>query len=430
MIHRGLPALGLAVALSAALGFTQGVTTSPAGGHAPTDAQECPALRRIGYFIEWGVYARNYHPLDITADKVTHINYAFANIGSDGRIQIGDPYAAIDKYYPGDVWNQPYRDAYNQLNNVLRAQYPHITTFISVGGWTWSGRFSDVALTAQSRATFAASCVDFIRTYNFDGVDIDWEYPVGGGLPGNTSRPEDKQNYTLLMLELRHLLDLAGAADGRRYPLTIAAAAGYDKMANYEMAEIAVPLDWVNVMTFDFRGAWDLSLTAHHAALYSNPADPATPEIATRYNTDWAMTGWAAAGVPREKLVLGVPFYGRAWGGVPATDGGLFQPGTHVPPGTWDDWASGDTGVNEFWEIEQLESDPQYTKHRDSISWVPWLYSAQVEGGHFIGYDDAESVRRKTSYIEQQGFGGVMFWEFSADRNQVLIGVIDQYLRR
>lgn len=79
MILRELPALGLAVALLASLGFTQGVTTSPAGGHAATDAQECPPLRRIGYFIEWGVYAHNYHPLDIPADKVTHINYAFAN---------------------------------------------------------------------------------------------------------------------------------------------------------------------------------------------------------------------------------------------------------------------------------------------------------------------------------------------------------------
>jgi len=406
----------------------QGASSQSGGSAALTTPQARPVLRKIGYFIEWGVYVRDYHPLDIPAEKVTHINYAFANIGSNLRIQIGDAYAAIDKYYPGDTWDQPYRGAYNQLNNVLREQHPHIKTFISVGGWTWSGRLSDVALTAQSRATFAGSCVDFIRTYNFDGVDIDWEYPVCCGLPSNTYRPEDKQNYTLLMEELRVQLDVAAATDGREYLLTIASAAGYDKMANYELLRIAAPLDWINVMTFDFRGAWDLSLTAHHTPLYPNPADPGPTDIATRYNTDWSMTEWAAAGVPRRKLVLSIPFYGRAWGGVPSAGGGLFQPGTHVPTGTWDDWASGDTGVNDFWEIQSFAGSTQYTRHWDPSSQSPYLYSTQAENGHFISYDDAQSVSLKMDYIKQQGFGGAMFWEFSGDRNETLIDVIDQSL--
>ena len=425
MNHRRLFAAVLTVALFVSSGFAQGTGAGGAGRPGVVPAAWHSLSRKIGYFIEWGVYARNYHPLDIPADKITHINYAFANVGTDGRIQLGDAYAAIDKYYPGDTWNQPYRGAYNQLNNVLRALHPHIRTFISVGGWTWSGRFSDVALTPQSRAMFAASCVDFIRMYNFDGVDIDWEYPVCCGLPGNTYRPEDKQNYTLLMQELRAQLDMAAAIDGREYLLTIAAAAGYDKMANYEMARIAQPLDWVNIMTFDFRGGWDLSLTAHHSPLFANPTDPAPPDIAAKYNTAWAMTGWAAAGVPRGKLVLGIPFYGHAWGGVPATSDGLFQSATHVPAGTWDDWSSGATGVNEFWQIEAFEASGPYTKHWDTYSMVPWLYSPAVEGGHFIGYDDAASVSRKVDYIHQQGFGGVMLWELSADRNQTLIDVID-----
>ncbi len=384
--------------------------------------------RIVGYFIEWGVYVRDFHPLDIPGDKVTHVNYAFANVGPDLKIAIGDYYAAVDKYYPGDTWDQPYRGAYNQLNNVLKPMFPHLRTFISVGGWTWSGLFSDVALTPASRQAFAASCVDFIRDYNFDGVDIDWEYPVCCGLPSNKYRPEDKANYTLLMAELRAQLDAAAAQDGREYLLTFAAAAGYDKILNYEVAEIAQHVDWLNVMTYDFRGAWDLGLTAHHSPLYANPADPGSAEIAQKYNTAWAMQAWAAPGVPRAKICIGLPFYGRAWGGVPAVGGGLFQPATHVPPGTWDDWSSGDTGVNDFWEIEGFEVSGSYTKHWDAAAGAPYLYGSSIEGGHFISYDDAASVGQKLDYVKAEGFGGVMFWEFSGDRNHTLIDVIDAAL--
>jgi len=393
--------------------------------------KRAPVDRKVvGYFIEWGIYARDYHPLDIPADKLTHVNYAFANIGSDLRIAQGDPYAATDKYYPGDTWDQPYRGTYNQLNNVLKPMYPHLKTLISVGGWTWSGSFSDVALTPQSRFIFAESCVDFIRTYNFDGVDIDWEYPVCCGLSTNQYRPADKQNYTLLMAELRAQLDAAAAADGREYLLTIAAAAGYDKLANYELLGISQHLDWINVMTYDFRGAWDMTTTANHSPLFANPSDPLVGTgVGDKYNADWAMNEWALAGVPKKKLVMGVPFYGRAWGGVPATDGGLFQAGAHVPAGTWDDWSSGATGFNEWWEIEQFETSGVYSKFWDRSSRTPWLYSPSVEGGHFIGYNDEQSMQLKVDHVKQHGYGGMMYWELSSDRNQTLIDVVHGVLQ-
>lgn len=386
---------------------------------------DCPEERRIvAYFIEWGIYGRNYQPADMDLSKITHINYAFANIGADLRIAMGDPYAAIDKSYPGDTWDQPYRGCYNQINNVLRAEYPHIKTLISVGGWTWSGLFSDAALTSASRATFAESCVDFIRDYNFDGVDIDWEYPVCCGLGGNVYRPEDKANYTLLLQELRSQLDAAAAVDGRTYLLTIAAPAGYDKIENLEPAGIADACDWINVMTYDFHGAWDLSTTGHHSALYSNPDDPSDPDIAQNYNADAAIQNFLAAGVPADELVLGVPFYGRGWGGVGSTDNGLFQSATSVPPGTWDDGTSGATGVNDFTEIQAFLNSGAYTLHRDSASQVPWLYSPTQHGGHFISFDDAISMQAKTQYAMDQGLGGMMFWEVTGDRNETLLDVI------
>ena len=387
---------------------------------------ECTGGRRIvGYYIEWGIYGRDYQPADMPLEKITHINYAFANISDDGRIAIGDPYAAVEKLYPGDAWDQPYAGTYNQLNNVLRAQYPHIRTLISVGGWTWSGRFSDVALTEQSRSIFASSCVDFIRQYNFDGVDIDWEYPVCCGLSGNTYRPEDKQNYTLLMKELRAQLDVAAAEDGREYLLTIAAPAGYDKLENLEMAELVAPLDWVNVMTYDLRGAWDLSLTAHHAQLFPSPSDPVgNPQIKEKYNVDWSINAWLDAGIPSTKVVMGVPFYGRAWGGVPAVNNGLFQPGSLIPPGTWDDGTSGATGVNDYFEIEQLIESGQYTRHWDSDAKAPYLYSPTQHGGHFISYEDEESLALKMDYLNSLNLGGVMFWEVTGDRTESLMDVI------
>ncbi len=392
----------------------------------------CPAdedKRIVAYYIEWGIYGRNYHPMDIPAEKITHINYAFANLGADLKIALGDAYAAIDKYYPGDTWDQPYRGTYNQLNNVLRAEYPHIRTLISVGGWTWSKYFSDVALTEETRAVFAQSCVEFIRQYNFDGVDIDWEYPVCCGLPDNHYRPEDKENYTLLMAELRSQLDAAGVEDDREYLLTIASPAGYDKMENIELGPLAEQLDWMNIMCYDLRGAWDLTMTGHHGALYPNPDDPADPDIAAMYNGEYAIQHHLDEGVPADKIVMGVPFYGRAWGGVPNVDGGLFQPATHVPPGTWDDWASGATGVNDFWEIEQYEASGGYTKFWDDHTKAPYLYNPGAHGGHFIGYDDEQSMGIKVDYVNESGLGGIMLWEITADRNETLLDVIFEGLQ-
>ncbi|MCP4839419.1 MAG: hypothetical protein GY894_08690 [Planctomycetes bacterium] len=384
--------------------------------------------RIVAYFIEWGIYGRDYQPADMNLSKITHINYAFANIGDDLRIAIGDPYAAIDKSYPGDTWDQPYRGCYNQINNVLRAEYPHIKTLISVGGWTWSGKFSDAALTAGTRATFAESCVDFIRAYNFDGVDIDWEYPVCCGLSSNTYRPEDKQNYTLLLQELRSQLDAAAAEDDREYLLTIAAPAGYDKVENLEPSGIAEACDWINVMTYDFHGAWDLSMAGHHAAMYPNPDDPSDADIAQNYNVDAAIQNYIGQGVAPSELVLGVPFYGRAWGGVGNVDNGLFQSATTVPPGTWDDWSSGATGINDFTEIQSFMQSGDYTLHRDGQSQVPWLYSPTQHGGHFISFDDEVSMQAKTQYSVDQGLGGIMLWEITGDRSETLLDVIVEHL--
>ena len=377
----------------------------------------------VGYWIEWGIYGRNYQPADTPVEKMTHLHYAFAKINPDFTIAPFDAYAALDRFYPGDSWSMPFRGTYRQINQVLKAQHPHLRTLISVGGWTLSGPFSDAALTPERRATFAQSCVDFIRTYGFDGVDLDWEYPVCCGLESNTYRPEDRTNFTLLLAALRERLDAAGDEDGKRYLLAIAAPAGLDKIDNQEPHLYHLSLDYMTVMTYDFFGAWDLTMTGHHAGVSRNPAQGGS-FTALNYNIETAVGAFLDAGVPARKIVPGVPFYGRAWRGVPPANHGLFQPATGVPPGTWDDWASGATGVNDFTQIRAFLQGGGYTRHWDPVAKAAWAYSPTAYGGHFISYDDVESIAVKGEIVRDLGLGGFMFWEVTGDREEILLDAL------
>lgn len=368
----------------------------------PSDAPPPgPGDRRIvAYFAAWAVYGRDYHVNEIPADLVTHINYAFANIGPEGDCVLGDPYADIDRFYPGDSWDTgALRGSFHQLQ-LLEEAHPHLTTLLSVGGWTWSGRFSDVALTDVSRQRFAQSCVDLALGYGFDGLDIDWEFPGGGGLEGNVSRPEDTQNFTLLLAALRAELDARAAADGRPYELTIAAPCGPALYANIELAGIHPYLDAINLMAYDFHGGWD-AVTGLHAALYAVPGDSAVG-----FNGDAAVRAYLDAGVPAAKLVLGVPFYGRGWQGVGPTNDGLGQPHSGLPMGTWE------AGVFD-WHDLAANYLPSYPRHYSPDTVAPWLYSPTT--GIFISYEDPESLAAKATYVLDSGLGGAMFWELSSD---------------
>ncbi len=390
-------------------------TPAPTPGATPTPGTAPKTEKRlVGYFVEWGIYQRNYHVADIPATKLNVINYAFANVSAAGEVTLYDSFAAVEKTYPGDTWDQPLRGNFNQLKK-LKAAHPHLVTMISVGGWTLSARFSDVALTATSRAKFAASAVRFLRQYGFDGVDIDWEYPGGGGLDTNVSRPADRQNYTLLLQELRTQLDQAASADGRRYYLSIAAGCGPDKIANLEVARLATILDWINLMTYDFHGAWE-NRTGHNAPLFGLAGDPLTVDAAVR--------GFLAAGAPPQKLVLGVPFYGRTWRGVPATNGGLAQPSPGAGAGTWE------SGVIDYFDLAaKITANPAaYARRWDPVARVPWIHVPTLDGGTFITYDDPESIAEKARYLKTMGLGGAMIWELDSDRRAPAPGLLDALL--
>lgn len=377
--------------------------------------------RLIAYFTAWGIYARGYEPTMIPGDKITHLNYAFANINSAGECILGDSYADIEKSYPGDVYNQPMKGNFNQINNVTKSKHPFLKTIISIGGWTWSKYFSDVALTSASRNKFITSAVKFMKKYLFDGIDIDWEYPVAGGLPSNHYRPEDGDNYLLLLQGFRKALDAQAAKDNKTegYILSIAAPGGKDKMQHLNLKAMSKELDWFNIMTYDYNGCWS-NTSAPMDALYYDPKD--IQPMDKYYNGNWTVQNYLENGVPPEKIHLGVGFYGRGVEGVEGsdTDGWLYKKFKKCPKGTWDDATSGHTGTYDYRDIaSKIESG--WTRHWDETTKVPY-----VHGGDdiVISYDDTQSLEIKTDYVKSNNLGGIFTWSLDSDRNGELLRVL------
>lgn len=349
-----------------------------------------PSTKVIGYYAAWSSYT-GYTPDQIDAMKLTHINYAFANIGNDFKITLG--YPNIDP------------DNISKLNQ-LKLVNPKLKTIISVGGWTWSDKFSDVALTEKSRAIFADSCVDFIVKYGFDGVDLDWEYPVSGGVATNVRRPEDKTNFTLILKTLREKLDARGKVNGKKYIVTFAGAAGSWYTKNVELSNISQYVDYANIMSYDIHGPWE-SYTNFNAPLYSK--DLSQP---SKISVDSCVQDWLMAGFPKDKLVMGVPFYGFIYKAVVAGNQGLFQ--------TYSGSAS--IGYNDI--VKNYLSKPEYIRYYHSDSRVPWLFN----GSTFITYEDEQSIGEKARYIKTNSLGGAMIWELGKDPNKVLLNALYQEL--
>jgi chitinase len=393
---------------------------TPADPYAgPGPSIEGPKM--VGYFVEWGIYERNFVVDDIPAHLLNVINYAFADIDASGEVVLYDSWAAVEKAFPGDTWDEPLRGNFGQLAD-LKAEHPHLVTMISVGGWTLSGRFSDVALTSESRERFARSAVDFIVTYGFDGVDIDWEYPVGGGLGSNVVRPEDKQNYTLLLRELRKQLDARAELDGRPYYLSIAAPGGDDKIANLEPGEIGEVCDWINIMAYDFAGGWE-STTGHQAPLFS-PEGREAVSPSTLWTVDGSVGQFLAAGVPPEKIVVGMPLYGRGWTGVPEVDLGIEQPSTGLPAGSFE------AGIFDYKDLlTMIETEPEvYRVYEDSDAEASFLYAPDRDG-LWVSFDDVSIARRKAEYLSSLGLGGAMFWELSGDTTDPQTSLVETFAR-
>ena len=356
----------LAVLLSAGIPL---YTPPPSALATPPRPSRVPSGRQIvGYISPKRVLTADEVPIT----KLTRINYAFSAI-KDGEMVEGSPF-----------------DAENfALLVSLKQQNPALTVLISVGGWGGSGGFSDMALTAASRTRFIDSVVSFVTRYKLDGLDIDWEYPglVGAG---NTFRPEDKQNYTALLKELRTRFNREEKRQHRRLLTSVAVGGNADFIEHTEMAAVAHYVDTVNLMTYDYYGPDSDKISGNHAPLFTDPVDP------KQISADRTVREYEAAGVPASKLLLGLPFYGKSWAEVGPVNNGLFQPGSK-PTGTFHDYSA------------LVTYDQQgYSRHWDAAAAVPWLYNPETKT--FISYEDTQSLARKCQFALDHHLGGVMFW--------------------
>jgi chitinase len=336
----------------------------------------------VAYVAGWST------PAVIHPEKFTHINFAFARITPAGRAAVADGEASLVRLV------------------ALKKTNPRLKVIVSIGGWMADG-FSDAALTDASRALFADSTVELLRRFSADGIDIDWEYP-GQGVAGIKYRAEDRQNFTLLLQVLRDKLDAASAAQGRtgggRYTLTIASA-DREYFDHTEMDKLHVYLDWINVMSYDFFNSLTPT-TGHHAGLYG-----AAPALPTDRNADASVKQHLAAGIPSDKIVLGVAFYGRGFTGVKPVDHGLRQPYERFE------------GAHDYSELAAKFIGRQgFIRYWDDRAKAPYLWNSASRT--FITYDDPQSITIKAQYVKEHHLGGMMFWELSEDRSDELLDVI------
>jgi len=366
----------------------------------------------LGYFTDWGVYGRNYHVKNLdtsgSAAKITHINYAFGNV-QGGKCTIGDSYADYDMAYTADksvdgvadTWDQPLRGSFNQLRK-LKAKYPHIKVLWSFGGWTWSGGFGQAA---QNPAAFAESCYNLVEDPRwadvFDGIDIDWEYPNACGLTCDTSGPAALKNITSALrakFGSNNLVTAAITADG--------SAGGKIDLADY--AGAAQSLNWYNVMTYDFFGAWDAKgPTAPHSPLTSYSGIPQAG-----FNSADAIAKLKAQGVPASKLLLGIGFYGRGWTGV--TQDAPGGTATGAAPGTYE------AGIEDY---KVLKNSCPTT---GTIAGTAYAHC----GTNWWSYDTPATIGSKMAWAKNQGLGGAFFWEFSGDTsNGELVSAMNNGLK-
>ncbi|MFJ7246435.1 glycoside hydrolase family 18 protein [Kitasatospora sp. NPDC098652] len=406
------------------------------GHHGPG-----PKGQRVGYFTQWGADSSAKRVQDSgQAARLTVINYAFGNVSADGTCfesndsGQGDAHDDYQRAFSAaesvdgvaDAPGQRLKGHLNQLRK-LKAKNPQLRTVISLGGWSWSKYFSDAAATDAARKKFVSSCIDLYLKGDlpvlpgspeggagaaagvFDGIDIDWEYPGGGGDAGNVVRPEDGRNYTLLMAEFRRQLDALSGRKGRHYLLTAAVAANETVADRLELPELSRSVDWLNLMTYDLHGPWEgKGPTDHQANLYSDPADP----DARQRSADAAVTHYQERGLPSRQLVLGAPLYGHGWTGVaPGGRGGLHQGATAAAPD------------HSYAELNALPG----TVYVDRDHGASWKY----DGSTFYSYDTAEVLTQKARYARWNDLAGVMVWSLDGDDAKgSAIAALDRGLRR
>lgn len=361
----------------------------PCSGEDPK--MPCDGKYSIGYFVNWGIYGRKFPPSLIPAKDLTHILYAFANVKPDsGEVYLSDLWADQDIHYPGDSWNDVGNNLYGNFKAIynLKKQNRHLKVLLSIGGWTYSPSFHPVVVNPALRAKFVESSVKLLEDYGLDGLDVDYEYP---------SDDSQALGYVALLEEMRTALDKHAEKKGSgcKFLLSIAAPCGPDNYKKLHVAAMDKSLDFWNLMAYDFSGSWD-PIANHQANLHGGA-------ISASASVDW----YISQGVKRDKIVLGIPLYGRSFLN---TQG----PGTAfsgMGQGTWE------SGVYDYRALPL----PGSTLHHDEKAGASWTYdNAKKE---MVSFDSEGIAKLKGHYIKKENLGGSMFWELSGDKGSAREGM-------
>ncbi|MGJ2272322.1 glycosyl hydrolase family 18 protein, partial [Salmonella enterica subsp. enterica serovar Paratyphi A] len=354
----------------------------------------CTAAEVVCYYSSWAVYRPGkgqFEVEDIEATLCTHLIYAFAGLQESGEIMVFDPYNDLCEDYGMCGY-----DRFTALKKVS----PGLKTSLGVGGWNeGSTKYSNMAASAAKRKLFIDSSIKLLKDHGFDGLDMDWEYPTQRG-----GSPEDYVNYVTLLTELKEALHAEGMI------LTAAVSAGKPTIdAAYNVPAVSEQLDLINLMTYDLHGDWE-PYTHHQSCLYPHPDD--TGDTLT-LNVDFAVTYWLEKGAPKDKLVMGIPLYGRTWTlddpdqhdfYAPASRPGIRGPYTEEP---------GYLGYNEICE-SQTTSPGDWTIVHDPAMNEPYAYNLK-ESNLWTSYEDADSAGIKAQYALDKGIAGCMVWSIDTD---------------
>ncbi|HFK4762660.1 TPA: glycoside hydrolase family 18 protein [Citrobacter farmeri] len=384
------------------------------------------SMMSVGYFNGGGDVTAgpggNINTLDVR--QITHLNYSFGLIYNAEKDETNA--ALKDPTRLHQIWLSPKVESDLALLPVLRKQNPQLKVLLSVGGWGARG-FSGAAATPETRGVFIQSAMEIMQKYGLDGIDLDWEYPVNGAWGLVASQPADRENFTLLLKELRQ-------AVGSHKLVTIAVGANAESPKSWvDVKAIAPLLDYINLMTYDMA----YGTQYFNANLYDSKDWP-TVAVADKYSVDVVVNNYLAAGLKPQQMNLGIGFYGRV-------------PKRSVEPGI--DWTKPDAQKNPVTQpyfgeqeialfkslgvdltkdtyvkyndiVKTFLNDPQkrFTEHWDAQAMVPWLSVQSAEGKPLfaLSYENPRSVAIKAEYIKKRGLAGAMFWEYGADSNNQL----------
>ncbi|MGL5328168.1 MAG: glycosyl hydrolase family 18 protein [Peptostreptococcaceae bacterium] len=411
-----------------------------------TSAQEQKSdLERkiVGYFPEWAYKSKEHNYFNVTDlqwDSLTHIQYSFATVDPEtNKIALGDKVAALEEEFEGMDLSYngekieldaslPYKGHFNLLQQ-MKKQFPNVKLLMSVGGWAGSRGFYTMMDTDEGIDTFVQSCVDFVRQYGFDGIDIDFEFPSSTSQSGN---PEDfdvseprrdtiNERYNVMMKKLNKALDEAAAKDNTEYLLTAAVSASSWVLGGVQSNEYAKELDFLSIMSYDYHGGWN-EFVENQANIYPDPADRETMNmIMPVLGMDWSYKYYRGV-LPPEKILMGVPYYTRGWENVQGGNGtGLHGSSKTPATGKYNIWGDPDengniipAGANPLWHVLNLmEQDPNLKVHWDDVGKVPYIW--QNNEKVFLTFENEQSIDERLKYIEEKNLGGALIWVMDGD---------------